>query len=83
MNGPRESDSFVVPEKPSNKGSGAPQPAEEVEGRELAKGNSVERTRFRTQSRRDLQQALDRVRQVACRDKETRFTALWHHRVRR
>jgi RNA-directed DNA polymerase len=79
MNGPRESDSFVVPEKPSNKGSGAPQPAEEVEGRELAKGNSVERTRFRTQSRRDLQQALDRVRQVACRDKETRFTALWHH----
>ena len=79
MNGSRESDSFVVPEKPSNKGSGAPQPAEEVEGRELAKGNSVERTRFRTQSRRDLQQALDRVRQVACRDKETRFTALWHH----
>jgi group II intron reverse transcriptase/maturase len=41
----------------------------------------------RTQSRerdgatvpQDLHSALDRVRQAACRDKDQRFTALWHH----
>jgi len=41
----------------------------------------------RTQSRlgegraldEDLHSALDRVRQVACRDKELKFTSLWHH----
>jgi hypothetical protein len=41
MHGCRESDSFIVPRKPSNKG--CPQgPAEKVEGRELAKGNVAE-----------------------------------------
>jgi len=28
---------------------------------------------------KDLQNALERIRQAACRDKRTRFTALWHH----
>jgi RNA-directed DNA polymerase len=27
----------------------------------------------------DLQNALERIRQAACRDKQMRFTALWHH----
>jgi RNA-directed DNA polymerase len=27
----------------------------------------------------DLSQALERIRQAACRDKELRFTSLWHH----
>ena len=27
----------------------------------------------------DLPSALDRVRQVACRDKQLKFTSLWHH----
>ena len=27
----------------------------------------------------DLQSALQRIRQRACRDKGLRFTALWHH----
>lgn len=27
----------------------------------------------------DLQNALERIRQAACRDKRLRFTALWHH----
>ena len=27
----------------------------------------------------DLQHALERIRQAACRDKESRFTSLWHH----
>src|SRR5262249_4813483 len=50
MDGCRESDRFIVPRKPANKG--CPQgPAEQVEGRERAKGNVVEHTRVRTQSR--------------------------------
>ncbi len=28
---------------------------------------------------RDLPSALERIRQAACRDKELRFTTLWHH----
>jgi group II intron reverse transcriptase/maturase len=50
-----------------------------VEGRGLAKRNSGGGDRRRTQSRDRLQQALDRVRQSARRDKGQRFTALWHH----
>jgi RNA-directed DNA polymerase len=79
MNDHGKSDSLIVPRKPSNKGRDASRTAEEVEGRGLAKGNSAKQTRNRTQSRKDLQQALGRVRQVARRDKEVRFTALWHH----
>src|SRR5262249_36016802 len=48
--GCRESDSFIVPRKPANKGRPRG-PAEQVEGRELAKGNVVQHTRVRTQSR--------------------------------
>jgi len=79
MNGSRKSDSFVVPEKRPNKGCGAPHTAEGVEGRRLTKGNSGQQTKPRTQSREGLQQALDRIRQAARRDKQQRFTALWHH----
>ena len=50
MHGGRESDSFIVPRKPSNKGCSSG-PAEKVEGRELAKGNAAEHTRDRTQRR--------------------------------
>ena len=46
----RESDSFRVPRKPSNKGRPMG-PAEKVEGRELAKGNAAVHTRDRTQRR--------------------------------
>jgi hypothetical protein len=50
MDGCRESDRFLVPRKPSN--TGRPEgPAEEVEGRERAKGNVVQHTRGRTQRR--------------------------------
>ena len=52
--------------------------AEVVEGRELAKGNSGQQTRVRTQCRAALSRALDRVRQAA-RDPAKRLTALWHH----
>jgi DNA invertase Pin-like site-specific DNA recombinase len=39
--------------------------AEEVEGRRLAKGNSYQQTRYRTQRREDLQHELGRIRQAA------------------
>ena len=43
----------------------------------------VDRTRSRERDGatvpKDLPSALDRVRQAACRDKELKFTSLWHH----
>ena len=45
-----ESDSFIVPEKPANKG-GVLLPAESVEGRELTKENTEQSLLDRTQSR--------------------------------
>ncbi len=79
MNGRGKSDRPVVPEKQPNKGGGAPRPAEVVEERGLAKGNTEQQTRSRAQSRERLQQALNRVRQAAERERSDRFTSLWHH----
>lgn len=73
-----KSDRPIVPEKPPNKELGAPSSAEEVEGRGLAKGNSGEQNRDRTLDREALQSALTRIRQAAKKDKELRFTTLWH-----
>jgi group II intron reverse transcriptase/maturase len=50
-----------------------------VEGRDLAKGNSLEGNAFRTQRRGDARSALERVRRVARKDRKQRFTALLHH----
>ena len=80
MNGCGKSDRSTVPRRPSNKGGrAATPPAEGVEGRGRPKGNAGEQTRSRAQIRSDLQQALDRVRQAAERDREQQFTTLWHH----
>jgi len=80
MNGREKSDRPIVPKKAPNKGIGrAALPAEGTEGRGLAKGNSSQRNRFRTQGREDLQRALGRIRQAAAKDKQQRFTSLWHH----
>lgn len=79
MNDGGKSDKPIVPEKGANKGDTTVPPAERVEGRGLAKGNSGEQTRFWTQGQVDLQDALDRIRAKARRDKDERFTALWHH----
>ena len=79
MNDAGKSDKPIVPAKDANNGSGTPRPAERLEGRGLAKGNMGEQTRFWTQGQIDLQHALDRIREVARRDKDERFTALWHH----
>jgi len=51
-----------------------------VEGRDLAKGNTDRADTPRTQSRKgNVPSGLERVRQVARRDKQARFTALLHH----
>src|SRR5687767_7386356 len=77
MNGRRESDSRVVPAKLANK---AGQPAAElVEERRLDEGNMGQQNARRTQSRESASRALERVRQVAAKDRDARFTALLHH----
>jgi len=73
----RQSDSSIVPGKPLNRAEGPA--AEAVEGRELAKGNSLQRNAPRTQSRPGALSALERVRQAGRRDRNQRFTALLHH----
>jgi group II intron reverse transcriptase/maturase len=50
-----------------------------MEGRGLAKGNPSQQNAPRTQGRVGALSALERVRQVAKRDKQMRFTALLHH----
>jgi RNA-directed DNA polymerase len=75
MNGHGKSDSPVVPAKPPNKAPAA----EVVEGRGLAEGNTDDPTRPGRRAGSDVPSGLDRVREVARKDKEARFTALLHH----
>jgi group II intron reverse transcriptase/maturase len=72
-----KSDHSIVPTKPPNNAE-APA-AEGVEGRERTKGNSPQRNTPRTQSRTGVPSPLERVRQVAKRERKQRFTALLHH----
>ena len=65
VNGCRESDSFIVSGKPSNKVRDNKRMAEKVEKRRLAKGNLVGRDKGRTQGRETLPSELDRIRQRA------------------
>ena len=58
---------------------GRPQSAEAVEERGRTKGNTASKTRPGHSAGSGAPNALDRVRQVARRDKEARFTALLHH----
>src|SRR6266496_2190820 len=77
MNGHGQSDRSVVPANPPNKAARAA--AEAGEERERAKGNTDSKTRPGHSAGPGVSSALDRVRQVAQRDKEARFTALLHH----
>ena len=72
-----ESDGCEVPTKCLNKG-GEP-PAEGREGRRPAEENAERTTAPRTQSRTGVTSGLLGVREVARKDKRTRFTALLHH----
>jgi RNA-directed DNA polymerase len=75
MNGHGQSDRSVVPANPLNKAAAA----EAGEERERAKGNTASKTRPGHSAGSGVPSALDRVRQVARKDKEARFTALLHH----
>lgn len=77
MDGQGRSDRPIVPTKLPNK-AGQPD-AEAVEGRGLAKGNANQQNTPRTQRRTSVPSALDRVREVARRDRKAKFTALFHH----
>ena len=77
MNDHGKSDMPVVPAKPPNKAGLLV--AEAVEERGMTKGNTASKTRPGHRAGPDAPNALDRVRQVARRDKEARFTALLHH----
>ena len=75
MNGHGQSDRSVVPANPPDKAAAA----EAGEERERAKGNTDGETRPGRSAGLSVSSELDRVRQVAVRDKEARFTALLHH----
>jgi RNA-directed DNA polymerase len=70
-----KSDGCVVPVTPSNKASAA----EVGEERQPAKGNTASKTRPGHSAGPDVSSALDRVRQVARRDRNARLSALLHH----
>jgi len=72
-----KSDGRVVPEKPPNKAASAA--AEAVEGRRPAEGNAASKTRSGRRAGTGVSSELDRVRQVARKDRDVRFTALLHH----
>ncbi len=75
MYGNGKSDGPVVPMKLPNKAEAA----EVAEGRGDTKGNTVSKTRSGPCSGPSVSSALDRVREVARKDREARFTALLHH----
>ena len=61
MHGLGKSHSLIVPAKPPNE-AGA-EAKEAVEERRLAKGKTLKRNRFRTQSRQILSSTLERIRE--------------------
>jgi hypothetical protein len=63
MHGHRKSDSLIILTKLPNKVACAA--AEAVEERGLAKGKTLERNMPRTQSRKHMSSALERIRQAA------------------
>jgi len=65
--GDGKSDGRMVPEKSSTKGAAGP--AETVEGRRVAKGNSHQTATLRTQRRDGVSPGLGRVREAARRDR--------------
>jgi group II intron reverse transcriptase/maturase len=78
MNGHRQSDGRIVPEKSSNK----PEPtgAEGMEGRRPVKGNGFQSPVPRTLSRTEgMEAAMERIRVAVRRNKEEKLTSLYHH----
>jgi RNA-directed DNA polymerase len=78
MNERGKSDGPVVPAKPLNKPA-VMAGAEVVEGRGPAGGNTASESRPGRSAGPGVSSDLDRVRQLARKDKDVRFTALLHH----
>jgi RNA-directed DNA polymerase len=78
MNDRGKSDGPVLPAKPLNKPA-VMAGAEVVEGRGPAEGNTASESRSGRSAGMGVSSDLDRVRQVAWKDKDVRFTALLHH----
>jgi group II intron reverse transcriptase/maturase len=76
MNGHGESDALVVPRKSSNKDG--PPSAEGMEGRGAPEGSLHHQNKLRAQNRASVQNAMERIRQAAKRDRKLRFTSLYH-----
>ena len=62
MDGPEKSDLATVAGKPANKAKQSA--AESVQRRAGTKGNAGQQSTFRTQSRANVSQALERIRQA-------------------
>jgi group II intron reverse transcriptase/maturase len=73
-----KSDRLVLPAKPPNKPA-VVAGAEVVEGRSLPEGNAASEARPGRSAGQGVSSDLDRVRQVARKDRDVRFTALLHH----
>jgi hypothetical protein len=83
MHATGKSDTGIVSEKRMNKGAqpstaGQP-PAESVEKRPVAKGNSGQTTVSDTQGSPTAESGLARIREAARRDSQLKFTTLLHH----
>src|ERR1700737_4024261 len=79
MNGHGQSDGPVVPANPPNKAVAAVTGAEAGEERGPAGGNTASETRPGRSAGSGVSSELGRVREVAVRDRNARFTALLHH----
>ena len=79
MNERGKSDMPVVPANPPNNAAATAGVAEVGEERGMAEGNATSKTRPGHRAGSDAPHALARVREVARKDKEVRFTALLHH----
>ncbi len=79
MNEHGKSDRSIVPAKQPNKDDAAAPSAEDMEGRDLTKGNAPQQNTPRTQCREGVQSALEAIRKAAKANKKMRFTALLHH----
>ncbi len=77
MNDSGQSDSPVVPAKPTNKAAGVA--AEPVEERGLAKGNTASHARPGRGAGPGVSPGLGRVREAASGKRTQQFTALLHH----
>jgi len=77
MDGGGKSDEAIVAGKPMNKAERSV--AESVERRAEAEGNASQFSTDRIQSREDVSQGLERIRQAAREREKERFTSLLHH----